>query len=150
MIFLVEMRKEWLEKWRRYHILVSAVVLLLFGIPDMPQDPQVGPVDCHTTAKQRAGAQQSLQLDRAAVRDRDPRVAESMDQLDVAGADVHEVHVAEQLVESSHVVYTDRGPSHVLFDIQLPPGNQNVGQLLPPHVVTSGSQKKNPKPLSVQ
>jgi ABC-2 type transport system permease protein len=31
MIFLVEMRKEWLEKWRTYHILVSVVVLLLFG-----------------------------------------------------------------------------------------------------------------------
>jgi len=30
-IFLVSLRKEWIERWRTYHILVSVVVLLLFG-----------------------------------------------------------------------------------------------------------------------
>ena len=75
---------------------------LLLDVPDVAQHPGIRDLDPAPAAEQRAGRHQALQLDRAAVRERQAGVAQAPNQLDIDAADAGDVNLGERLLERLH------------------------------------------------
>ena len=116
--------------------------LLLLGVPNVSQHPQVRRAHLQSPAEQGAGRHQPLELHGAAVGNRDAGIPQAVDQFEVGRPGRGQLDPAQHGVQAADVFDGKGGRRLAAFQVEFPPGDQHVVQPFRRDVVAPHPQQE--------